>query len=802
MAMTDNAGVKLYRIWVALSLVILCAFCATGCGKDKLIFVADPGGVGVSVPAPDPTPTPTPTPDPSPSPTSSPSPSPSPTPTPSPSPPPPDPEATGRLQVNQVLLRAVPDSITHLRVTGYDQDFQVRFGAQTRPKSTSVLFEPLPISVRVVLIEYLASGQLRGIGQHQVQILANQTTILNNPHFFDVTSELVGLEVTPANQVVPVGVPVQFTATGTFADDSILNLTSLVTWSSSEDLTVEIDELGRALGLSTGSVTISATLGPVQDETSLEIEDAVIEQLSVLPLNPDLPNGFALQFQAVGVFSNGTQQNLTSVANWESSDEDVATINTTGLATAVGVGQTTISASFGGQNDLSLLNVAPSGGLRDLVIVPANAVSAPGATREYRALGTLDDGTELDLTSAVHWSADDPNVATISNVNFGTQYQGLATVTGSDGDEVTIRASLQGVDDAEAQLRIRAGSFVYVTNRGAFQVSMYSGDVDGTLNELDPLTIAVGNPPNSAAVHPSSQYLYVGDSPGGQGRVHMLEVQNDGQLLLLSPPNVTTGEGQLQSLAIHPNGRFLYVGGGAANTPGSVFVYPIDESGVAASTPIQTATSIDRATSLAIDPGGRFLFATGSPTAATSGAISRFQIESDGTLTSLGANTVDGVGLGPTSVKIHPNGNFLYIVNAHFNNAATEHVSAYRIETDGQLTHLGSLGSAGFIRSLSALSPSGSHLYVAKSALGTDASLSIYEVQANGSLSFVGDSDTINQAARGVAADSSGQFLYLTAGGPTALIAEFEVDSVDGTLTLIRPAISTSSTPEVIVTVP
>ncbi|HEU4732241.1 MAG TPA: Ig-like domain-containing protein [Kofleriaceae bacterium] len=56
-------------------------------------------------------------------------------------------------------------------------------------------------------------------------------------------------------------------------------------------------------------------------------------------------------FTAVGVFSDQTIQDVTAIASWASSDETIATVSSAagsaGLATGLGPGVTTISATLG-----------------------------------------------------------------------------------------------------------------------------------------------------------------------------------------------------------------------------------------------------------------------------------------------------------------------------------------------------------------------------------------------------------------------------------------------------------------------
>lgn len=85
--------------------------------------------------------------------------------------------------------------------------------------------------------------------------------------------------------------------------------------------------------------------------------------VSVTPVNPAVsiavePNQ---QFTATGTYSNYVTQNLTTLATWSSSDPNVATISTQGLATCSNPSppSTTITATYGYLSGTTTLTCNP-----------------------------------------------------------------------------------------------------------------------------------------------------------------------------------------------------------------------------------------------------------------------------------------------------------------------------------------------------------------------------------------------------------------------------------------------------------
>jgi uncharacterized protein YjdB len=81
---------------------------------------------------------------------------------------------------------------------------------------------------------------------------------------------LVSIDVSPATTLA-VGGTQQFTAVGGYSDGSFQDLTDRVRWSSSDARVARIDRSGLALGVRSGTATITATDGAVSGQTQLTV---------------------------------------------------------------------------------------------------------------------------------------------------------------------------------------------------------------------------------------------------------------------------------------------------------------------------------------------------------------------------------------------------------------------------------------------------------------------------------------------------------------------------------------------------
>jgi hypothetical protein len=185
---------------------------------------------------------------------------------------------------------------------------------------------------------------------------------------------LISIAVTPANASIPAGTNQQFTATGTYSDASIADLTASVTWASSSPGVATISAGGLAHGLSPGTSTISATLAGKTGSTVLTIGAKVLVSIEVTPRNPSIAVGANKQFTATGHYLDGSSAVLTSVI-WTSARPRVATITAGGRAHGVSKGTSTISATLGAVRGSTLLAVKS--------LIPPHSCTVPNVVGKH-----------------------------------------------------------------------------------------------------------------------------------------------------------------------------------------------------------------------------------------------------------------------------------------------------------------------------------------------------------------------------------------------------------------------------------
>ncbi|MCQ9091134.1 beta strand repeat-containing protein [Vibrio alginolyticus] len=324
------------------------------------------------------------------------------------------------------------------------------------------------------------NGVATGVSLGEVTIKAYGT---NNGQPFEDTATLkvieadvLSIEVSPTTESTPIGLTKSFTANAKLSNNKTVDITNnaALSWTSSQPsiATITSNQIqgnGVAKGVALGQTTITAT-GWIdgtkfEDTATLDVTDAVIDELRIEPKEVETPLGLTQQFTATAYFSDDvTTQDVTheSGLSWSSDNLNFVTIvsdptdtSRNGLATAVGKGAVTITASGynseGTEVKATATMTVTDAVINRLQITPARTSTPIGLTKAFTATGYFSDGIQnKDVTDDVSWTSSDTDVATV----LSSQTSGNGVATGVSLGSVLIKASLNADVDATAALMV------------------------------------------------------------------------------------------------------------------------------------------------------------------------------------------------------------------------------------------------------------------------------------------------------------------------------------------------------------
>ncbi len=297
-------------------------------------------------------------------------------------------------------------------------------------------------------------------------------------HFSVVTNEIVSLEVVPNRCTegcwieVTVGIPFQLTAIARYADERIEDVSSRVTWNSS-DQSYTITPDGQIVAPHSDNWTrITASIGELTSiEADLGGSLGTLAYPEVIHLAPG-------EQQQIDMHLTDIEGEVHDVAGYEAASFTI--VQGSGIDPAIPDG-----LIIGQQQGAGVIQVAfytyythnigfyvmPQSDIRDLWI--SSGELASGASRQITVTGYASDQTQHDLTGNpnLSWTSDDPNVLSVSATGVVT----AANIWGGNFP-VTIHATWAppGANPVEAS------SQVYV-----YESEMYNWPLVAVLEDRD-----------------------------------------------------------------------------------------------------------------------------------------------------------------------------------------------------------------------------------------------------------------------------------------------------------------------------
>jgi len=494
---------------------------------------------------------------------------------------------------------------------------------------------------------------------------------------------LSSISVTPSDPSVPLGVSQQFTATGTYSNGQVQDLTPSVAWVSSRTDVATVSSSGLAESLATGEAAITARSGTVSGSTTLIVTPPILASIAVGPVNAQIALGDNQPFRAAGVLTNGSTQDMTTTVTWSSSDEDVLLLNNSagryGIANTRGPGSVTVTATSGSISGTTTASVARrtprflyatnvgSSDISGFSVDPATGALTPISGSPY---ATTTGSTSIAVSRDRRFAyTADFSLSQISAFEI-TMSGSLVPVPGTP---------FAGPDSALSLVAHPTADYLYASGQGGEVWILSIDPVTGTLRSTG--SVAIGNAPAYSAMTSDGMRLYQTISAAAQ--IAGFSVGTDGGLTPVPNSPLSTGFVP-RTIAIDPAGKFLYVtiSSSFAGPSNAVFAYSIDAlSGALTAVPGSPFTAGENPVSAVVEASGRFLFVANNANTVSGNSVSAFSIDySTGALAEVPGSPF-GTAPFPLSVAVDPSGQYVYV------GTDSDGISAFSLsQTTGELT--------------------------------------------------------------------------------------------------------------------
>ncbi|WP_042163674.1 Ig-like domain-containing protein [Paenibacillus gorillae] len=266
-----------------------------------------------------------------------------------------------------------------------------------------------------------------------------------------------------------VGKEQQIELTAIFEDGSSENVTKKAAWSV-DNYSVATVVNGLVTGKKSGTAKVTAKYGnqSLTVKASVELARRIDMQFTEINLLVNEEK----QIVVTATYPDGSTQNVSDKAEWESDNEKVADA-IKGVIKAYRAGTATITATYGTKTAAIQVNVDAS---RKLEASKQELFLRVGKSEQLELDLTYMDGKKARITDKAKWSSSDDSVAYVVNGEVFGQKSGTAEITAAYGDKsVTIHVDVE----VPKRLDFDTDSFDLDLNKSR-ELKLYATFADGT----------------------------------------------------------------------------------------------------------------------------------------------------------------------------------------------------------------------------------------------------------------------------------------------------------------------------------
>lgn len=307
-------------------------------------------------------------------------------------------------------------------------------------------------------------------------------------------SQLTSIRLVPESVELGIGETRYFTAIGYYSNGGSSTIVPDA-WESTYPNIASVDSSGVVTGVDHGSCSVHCNLGAVYSAPASVIV-ADIDHIEILPAYIEFKLGDTYRLTAFAYYTNGNGAVITP-DSWVSLDENIVTVDSEGLITAIAGGSTVISCSF--HSITSSPCYVSVKVVTLLTLEPTNPIATVGDQIQFICTATFADGSR-DIIQPDTWTSTRPHRAPVDAFGVvtcialttdaeitATVDNGMGNYVTSDPQIVTISQSneISSIDITPQNVVMTAGSYV--------QFTAIANYIDGRREEIIPSSWSVSD---------------------------------------------------------------------------------------------------------------------------------------------------------------------------------------------------------------------------------------------------------------------------------------------------------------------
>jgi len=316
-----------------------------------------------------------------------------------------------------------------------------------------------PTEQKIVKLVFTVSGTAGKADTNSISV-----TVLPKDKIKSLSANYKSLAIKPGDDV-------QVTLTAVNSDNTTTDVTALAVWSS-EDTSIATVDAGLITSLAAGKTKITAQYDNKKVSISFNsLPSSISASVSTISYKP----GEGHQVYLYAIYPDKSQVDVTGLATWTSSNEDIATVGG-GIVYAVSNGKASITAAYGGKK----IKISFDSSISSLSANASTINIKPGEDYQVHLYANYADDSQVEVTEDAQWVSKKTDIATVNrgvvtavangkttitatyakkkvNIAFDSSFKSLVSDTNSSisisqGENRQLRAFIKYPDDSEVEV--------------------------------------------------------------------------------------------------------------------------------------------------------------------------------------------------------------------------------------------------------------------------------------------------------------------------------------------------------------
>ncbi|MFS0873417.1 Ig-like domain-containing protein [Paenibacillus xylanilyticus] len=280
------------------------------------------------------------------------------------------------------------------------------------------------------------NGTITAKGEGQATVIVSYE---NKPQSIqvNVTKKVKALTKDKQTLDIRTGESDQITLTATYSDNTSESVSDIAEWSSDDDQVATVVN-GKVTGQSAGTALITGKVG--KQSVTVEVNVEVVKRIDTDKKQVNLLLNKSDKVVITATYPDGTTRDVTSLADWSSSDEKIADV-LKGTITGYAAGSAVITAKYGTKTVSIDVDVDRTSNLKIDEQKLFFKLSNTDRSKQLKLTAIYPDSSDADVTSTAVWTSSNEKVATVYKGQVTAIGQGTTTIKASYSDktvEITV----------------------------------------------------------------------------------------------------------------------------------------------------------------------------------------------------------------------------------------------------------------------------------------------------------------------------------------------------------------------------